>query len=309
MTRYLGIGKQTGFGTAATPNKFVAVNSISLAPNEERDYPFTIADRAALFVQPAQKYSEIEAEMMLWPEGGIENILHAFFQNVTTTTLDATNGVYRHTFTPAGFNPTITYYTFEAGYDPGLQALRAANCVVDSLEFSFASDSVPTLSFSAVGDYPTLVARSTPSFPAVRPFQVPDVSAQIGGSPAELQELSIELGNNVERIHDLAGSLKAIELQALEVSGSFSVRFRNTAHLSNFLNRTETSLKVTLEGPVAGGSYNYSLEIELPKIVYDAWGAEVSEADLLVQDVDFRALKPASGDVVIVRLVNKVSAI
>jgi hypothetical protein len=309
MSRYLGIGKQTGFGTGVAPTKFVAATSVSLTPIEEKDYPHTIADRAPLFVQPAQKYSEIEAEMMLWPEGGIENILHAFFQNVTTTTLDATNGVYQHAFAPAGFNPTITYYTLEAGYDPGLQALRAPNCVIDSLEFSFASDSPPTLSVAAVGDFPSTVSRVAPSFPAMRPFGVPDASVLISGSPAELQELSIELKNNIERVHDLAGALRAIELQGLEVSGSFSVRFRNMTHLNNFLNRTETALKVTITGPVAGGTYNYSLEIELPRIVYDSWSAEVSEAELLVQDVDFRALKPATGDAVIVRLVNRVSAV
>jgi len=309
MTRYFGIGKQSGFGTAVSPSKFVAASSVSFTPNEERDYPLTIADRAPLFVQPAQKYSEIEVEMMIWPEGGLENILHAFFQKVATTTLDATNGVYRHVFTPASFNEPITYYTFEVGYDPGLEVLRAPNCIVDSLEFSFASDSAPTLSVSAVGDYPTLVARATPSFPAVRPFGVPDTAVQLGGTPVEFHELSIELTNNAERIHDLAGALKAIEFQSLEVSGSFSVRFRNTNHLSTFLNRTETSLKVTLTGPNAGGSYNYSLEIELPRIVYDAWSAEISEADLLAQDVDFQALKPASGDIIVVRLVNKVATI
>jgi hypothetical protein len=239
----------------------------------------------------------------------LENILHAFFQNVNTTTLDATNGVYQHTFAPAGFNPSITYYTFEAGYDPGLQALRAPNCVVDSLEFSFANTSPPTLSVAAVGYFPSAVSRAAPSFPAVRPFTAPDISVQIGGSPAELQELSIELSNNVWRSHDLTGALRALEIQGLEVSGSFSVRFRNMTHLNSFLNRTETSLRVTLTGPVAGGSHNYSLEIELPRIVYDAWSAEISEAELLVQDVDFQALKPATGDAVVVRLVNKVSAI
>ena len=51
------------------------------------------------------------------------------------------------------------------------------------------------------------------------------------------------------------------------------------------------------------------LEIELPRIVYDSWNAEISEAELLAQNVDFKALKPATGDAVIVRLVNKVSAI
>jgi hypothetical protein len=309
MSRYLGIGKQTAFGTAAAPTKFIAPSSLTLTPQFEKAYPTTLSYRAPIAFFPGRKYSETEFEAFLWPEGGWESILHAFFQSVTTTTLDATNGVYQHVFAPAVLNTSPTYYTFEAGYDPGLQALRAKDCVVDSIEFAFSSEDPPTASVAAIGGEALAVSRATPSYPTVRPFMNPDTSLLIGGSATELQELTIELNNNLERLHDLAAALRAIELQNLEVSGSFSVRFRNATHLNNFLNATETSLKVTLTGPVAGGTYNYKLEVELPRVVYDAWEAEISEAELLVQDVDFQALKPSTGDVVRVTLVNKVSAI
>jgi hypothetical protein len=309
MSRYLGIGKQTAFGTGVAPTKFIDASSLTLTPQFEKAYPQTLSYRAPVAFFPGQKYSETEFEAYLWPEGGWENILHAFFQNVTTTTLDATNGVYQHVFTPAALNTTPTYYTLEAGFDPGLQALRAKDCVVDSIEFSFSSEDPPTASIAAVGGEASAVSRATPSYPAVRPFQNPDTSLLIGGSAAELQELTIELNNNLERQHDLAAALRAIELQNLEVSGSFSVRFRDATHLNRFLNASETSLKVTLTGPVAGGSHNYRLEVELARIVYDAWEAEISEAELLVQDVDFQALKPSTDDVMKVTLVNKVSSI
>jgi hypothetical protein len=309
MSRYLGIGKQTAFGTGAAPTKFIDASSLTLTPLFEKAYKTTLSYRAPVTFFPGQKYSEAEFEAYLWPEGGWESILHAFFQSVTTTTLSSTHGVYQHVFTPAALNTSLTYYTLEAGYDPGLQALRAKDCVVDSIEFTFSSEDPPMASVAAVGGEALVVSRATPSYPAVRPFQNPDISLLIGGSAAELQELTIELNNNLERQHDLAAVLRAIELQNLEVSGSFSVRFRNAAHLNSFLNASETSLKVTLTGPVAAGSHNYRLEVELPRIVYDAWEAEISEAELLVEDVDFRALKPSTGDVVKVTLVNKVSSI
>jgi hypothetical protein len=125
----------------------------------------------------------------------------------------------------------------------------------------------------------------------------------------ELQELTIELNNNLERYHDLTAALKGIDLTGLEVSGSFSARFRTSDHLSRFLNGNETSLQVTLTGPIAGGSHNYKLVIELPRIIYRAWESDVTGGELLVENVEFQAIRPSSGDVVKVTLVNKVSAI
>jgi len=150
---------------------------------------------------------------------------------------------------------------------------------------------------------------ATPSYPSVRQFANPDTEARIGGSVVELQELTIELNNNLERFHDLTAALKGIDLTGLEVSGSFSARFRTSDHLSRFLNGNETSLQVTLTGPIAGGSHNYKLVIELPRIIYKAWESDVTGGELLVENVEFQAIRPSSGDVVKVTLVNKVNAI
>jgi len=257
---------------------------------------------------PGQKYSEPEIETHIWPEGGTENVLHAFFQSVTTTTLDATNNVYQHEFTPAPFGTEPTYYSWEIGFDE-VTALRIPNVVVNTLTFTFTSDEPPTLSASAVGGFPVTASLATPSYPSVRQFANPDTEARIGGSVVELQELTIELNNNLERFHDLTAALKGIDLTGLEVSGSFSARFRTSDHLSRFLNGNETSLQVTLTGPIAGGSHNYKLVIELPRIIYKAWESDVTGGELLVENVEFQAIRPSSGDVVKVTLVNKVNAI
>jgi hypothetical protein len=270
--------------------------------------PFHTALPVAFF--PGQKYSETEFEAYLWPEGGWENILHAFFQNVTTTTLDATNNVYQHVFRPAALNTTPTYTT---RLRLALTRASKPSALRTAWSTALSSASAPKTRLRPL--LPRLVGRP-PRFrglhrptPRSGPSRTLTHRCLIGGSAAELQELTIELNNNLERRHDLAAALRAIELQNLEVSGSFSVRFRDATHLNRFLNASETSLKVTLTGPVAGGSHNYRLEVELARIVYDAWKAEISEAELLVQDVDFQALKPSTDDVVKVTLVNKVSSI
>ena len=307
MARYFGLGKQSAFGSAATPNKFIDVISSDHSPVFEKDYPPTLQSRQVVLSFPLHKYSEVEVESRIWPEGGFEHVLMAVFQKVTTTTLDATNGVYQHLFQPAEWGDTITYYTLETGAD--VTAIRSINCVGDGIEFSFSRDAPPSFTATFIGDEGQAVSQTTPAYPTVRPFYNSDTSAEIGGSPVELIEASIEVANNLERRHDLSASLRAIELTGLEVSGSFSMRFQSTTHLSRFLSGNETSLKITLTGPVAGGAYNYMLELELPRIVYDAWGGEVSAGELLVEDVDFVALKPTTGQAITAKLINKVSTI
>jgi len=308
MVRYFGLAKQTGFGSPAAPNKFIDVMSASPGPTDELIFPQSLGAREPTSWLPGQKYSEPEIETYIWPEGGTENVLHAFFQNVTSTTLDATNNVYQHEFRPAAFGTEPTYYTWEIGFDD-VTALRIPNVVVNSLTFTFSSDEPPTLSVSGVGGFPLTASLATPSYPNIRPFINSDTEARIGGSVVELQELTIELNNNLERFHDLTAALKGIDLTNLEVSGSFSARFRAPEHLNRFLGESETSLQVTLTGPVKAGSYNYKLVIELPRIIYDAWESEVSGGELLVENVDFRAVKPTTDDVVKVTLINGVSSI
>ena len=308
MVRYFGLAKQTSFGSPAAPTKFIDVLSASAGPTDERIFPPSLGAREPTSWLPGQKYSEPEIETHIWPEGGVENVLHAFFQNVTRTTLDATNNVYQHEFRPAPFGTTPVYYTWEIGFDE-VTALRIPNVVVNTLTFTFTSDEPPTLSASAIGGFPITTSLATPSYPSVRPFANPDTEARIAGSVVELQELTIELNNNLERFHDLTAALKGIDLTGLEVTGSFSARFRTSAHLNRFLNGNETSLQVTLTGPIAGGSHNYKLVIELPRIIYRAWESDVTGGELLVENVEFQAIRPSSGDVVKVTLVNKVSAI
>ncbi|MEM4306646.1 MAG: hypothetical protein QXD61_11830, partial [Candidatus Caldarchaeum sp.] len=182
--RYLGVGKQTGFGSAVAPTKFIDVLSFSITPNEERIFQPTISRREPVMFFPGQKFSESEFESYLWPEGGWEWILLSFFQKATTTTLDSTNGVYQHVYTPALFDDPVTYFTLEGGYDD-VTALRAGDNICDSLEFTFTADEPPSASLSLVGASPATVSAATPSYPAVRAFQNPDISLLVGGSAAD----------------------------------------------------------------------------------------------------------------------------
>jgi len=305
--RYFGLAKQTSFNSPAAPTKFIDVLSANPAPSDELIFTQSLGAREATSWLPGLKYAEPEVETHIWPEG-VEDIFYSFFQKVTTTTLDETNEVYQHEFTPAPLGSAATYYTWEIGYDT-VTALRIPNVVVNSLTFTFTSEEPPTLSASAVGGFPTTAALATPTYSTIRQFVNQDIEVRIGGAAVELQELTIELNNNLERYHDLTAALKAIDLTKLEVSGSFSARFKSSAHLNRFLNESETSLAVTLTGPTAGGTHNYKLVIEIPRIIYEAWESDVSGSELLVEDVDFQAIKPSAGGVVKVTLVNKVSEI
>jgi len=308
MVRYFGLRKQTAFDAPAAPNRFIDVLSANPNPSDERMFPPSLASRETTLWLPGRKYSEPELECYLFPEG-LEGLFHSFFQSVTTTTLDATNNVYRHEFKPAPYGTELTYYTWEMGFDE-VTALRIPNVVVNTLSISMSADEPPTLSVSAVGGFPATAPLATSiTYPSVRQFINSDISVTVADVPAELIELEVEFNNNLDPFHDLTATMRGIDLSALEVSGRFSARFRTAEHLNRFLSADETSLNITLTGPVAGGTYNYQLEIDMPRIAYEAWAGEIRGGERLVQDINFRALKPATGNAVVLRLTNKVAEV
>ncbi|MCS7142406.1 MAG: phage tail tube protein [Aigarchaeota archaeon] len=303
---YIGLGKQPSFGTSVDPSKFIEATSYSITPIEERELVETATSRTPLEWYGVKPHSEIEVEALIQPQGGLEYLLLSTFQRHSTTAVDLSLDVYRHEFTPwTGGN--LTYFTVEGSY--GGTALRARDCIVDSLSFSFSSEELPRISAAMIGNSATIVSRASHSPNLVKPFTNSDVKVEIEGAEVELRELSIEINNNIEDIYDLSSSLVGVGLGLLEVSGELNVRFLNQSHLERFITRDEASLVVRLRGPPIGGDHRYELQISIPRVIYDAWEGEVSGAELTTQSVRFKSVKPTNDETIRVVLVNRTSTL
>ena len=195
-------------------------------------------------------------------------------------------------------------YTIELGADS--VARRVVGAIGESLAMEVAPGEYASATLSVLGVKEETISPSTPSFPSSRDWTSHDISVTLGGVQAELQALSLEINNNPSDDHHIIGSryLTRHELGELEITGSMDVRFLNDQHLTSFLNDQETSMTITFAGDEIEGGYSYELKIQLPKIVYDAWSAEVSRSEMVVQSIDFVAVKPADGSVITLTLRN-----
>ncbi len=305
MSRYVGFGKQSAIDTPSAPTSFLDAVRFDVSLEKPVIRRRTIAGRWVSDYAPGKAVARGEVEFYLNPKSLGAPLLMTL-GNISTGQPDPTNApnVYEHTFTPLEVGGQPPSYTVELGAD-GI-ARRIVGAIGESMAIEVAPGEYATATLTILGVKEEQAAPSTPSFPQLRDWTSHDAQVQVGGTPAELQALSLEINNNPSAEHHVIGSryLTRHELGELEVSGSMDIRFLDRSHLDRFLQDQETSLTITFTGPEIEAGYSYQLVISLPRIVYDSWSAEVSSSEMVVQSIEFVAVKPQGDDVVRILLRN-----
>jgi len=62
-----------------------------------------------------------------------------------------------------------------------------------------------------------------------------------------------------------------------------------------------------LTGDEIEGGQSHQLKLELPRIVYSAWSGDVDSPEMIIQSIDFVAIKPSSDEVFKATLTNTVN--
>ena len=299
MSRYVGFGKQSSINSPATVTKYLDAIRFDMASEKPVLKRRSVSGREVNGYAPGKVTVKGEIEFYLNPKGVGEALLMTLGE-VSSSQPDPTNApsVYEHTFTPISVGAQPPTYTVELGADS--VARRIVGAIGDSITVEAAPGEYASATLSILGVREESSTPATPSFPSSRDWTSHDASITLGGAEAELQALSLEVNNNPSDDHHVIGSryLTRHELGELEVSGSMDIRFLDSQHLEDFLNDEETSMTISFTGDEIEGGLNYSLTIELPRIVYDSWSAEVSRSEMIVQSIDFVAVKPPDGSVV-----------
>ncbi|MHC1624032.1 MAG: phage tail tube protein [Candidatus Methanospirareceae archaeon] len=304
MSRYLGIGKQSAWGTATSPTEWLDPISIDVKTEKEPLQLRTISSRLVQQFLEGKIVVTGDIEAPANPEA-IGLLLLATFGNVSSTAQTAST---KHEFTPkTKYDEIPPFLTLEIGSDNVYR--KVLDVIGASLAIEFPPGEIVSCRFSILGSKEESSAEQSPSFPTVRPFTANDAIITLGGASAELRALSIEFNNNPRSDHHVIGNryLPRHELGDLEVTGSMDLIFDSRDELDDFLNDTETSLTIDLVGPEIASGENYELKIELPVIIYSAWGAPVRTGEQIIQSIDFVARKPDSGDIK-VTLVNTIES-
>lgn len=305
MPRYIGFGKQSAIDSPVAPSKFIDAIRFDVSSEKPVLRRRSVSGREVNGYAAGKVSVKGEVEFYLNPKG-VGEALYMTLGALSTSQPDPTNApsVYEHIFTPLKMGEEPPAYTVELGSDS--VARKVVGAIGGALSIEVAPGEYASATLSILGVREETASPAAPSFPAAKDWTSHDASIMIGGTQAELQALTLEINNNPSEEHHVIGSryLTRHELGELEITGSMDVRFLDAQHLTRFLNDEETSLTITFSGEEIEGGYGYEFRIDLPRIVYDAWSAEVSRSEMIVQSIDFVAVKPVDGDVVSVMLRN-----
>lgn len=302
-TRYIALAKQASIDTPATSSfKYVHADSCDLHLEKE-----------IIYDEDNISYIEYSSalEGLRTVRGGIEmrlnpsmigEILNSFFGGATTTQID-TSPAYLHSFMPSN---SVVPYTVIVAAD-GV-AERFIGCGVSRIEFSFEAGEAPAMRCEMLGRDMDITSPSSPSYPSVRDWLPTEVSLTLGGETAFIKKLELTMENGLSDDEFVLGSnvLQRLSPRKYSVDVKLSARFLTSSRLEEFLSGSETSMRIELTGPDIPGAdgHRYQLIIEMPRTVYDSHTAEIDARELLVEEIEMKALRSTSAPSISMSLKN-----
>lgn len=295
MGRYIGLAKESNYGEGAAPTTFMRVLSEGIKYNPNYVYHRTIeGGRKLQTAQSAKKQSAGSIKFIPVYDHGLGEILHMLFGKVTTNEEEV--GIrYKHVFEPAESLNDLASYTIEKGLDD-ITGERYAGCCVTKLKLTAKPADFLIIDADIFGKKPELVSLATPTFSNQDYITSGHTSMQtLNGLDVAFEEFSIEIqGGIVPRFTSSSDDIHGLDLEPINVTASFTSRFRSIQDLQDFLNGVEKSFVCKWQGPVLG-SANYSLMIELPRLNFDEGDITINEQERLMQVRSVTALDSPSG--------------
>jgi hypothetical protein len=296
--RYVGIGKETIYGTAVAASRYVE------APDSFQPDPgVTILDPFAYRARQYQQLTKFRARGNIggWkflPECIIGEALYGVLGAKSSAQQGGTVA-YKHTFTPAD---TLVSWTLRKGVE--LTELVYPGCLFNKLTINSKHGELveAILEVLGVGAAPTKVALGTPTFSTLQPFSYHQATILLAGSDKStmVYDLSVAIDNNIPIDKGGHGSkyFPKIRVGNRLVNGKLSTFFDETNQYDAFIAGTEFTLNNKWVGAQIGATaYYYTLELDLPRCVYNSKGApEIKPlAEPLVVDAPFDALYSTVG--------------
>ncbi|HID55753.1 TPA: hypothetical protein EYP37_04430 [Candidatus Poribacteria bacterium] len=272
---YLGLAKETTWGTPVAPSVYIPFVSESVTDTIEELVGEGIRN---LFDEPPSYQGlksvagDIEVEVL--PEF-IGHFLNAAFGSVSSTQPDPTGApsVYRHTFTPtqtaASTECDLPSYTLEIDRDFE-SAFQIAGAAATSFEFTIGTGAkIAHATISFIAKSISTKTKTSPSYEATNPFLWDQLTATLGGAAfGKLSDITISLDNALEGVPLLNGSdeiarIRRNDFRTVTISGTIIPD--NLDEWTAFRNGTETELIIDLLGEAIEGGYSYELKFTMPK--------------------------------------------
>jgi len=319
MVRYLALKKETEYGTHVTPDKFIDIVSESIAYRNNVIYVENV-NTVDFLKQVAGPYGIAgDFDLKIEPEN-IGHILLGLFGQVTSEQQGETSA-YKHTFKPIGEDTELPSFTFEVGIG-AITARRIAGCKIRRLSLSCAAGDLLLGSVTLVGKKDAIEDLQTPSFSALPPFAWNQATVTRAGSTIKPTAVEVNYENILsEDEYRLSTDRTIQELPWLSrrISGRIDLKFANTDDLKLFYGAAAATepqetietvaLNLKFVSALIEAAYYYTLELDIPRVVYDIANANVNVRDKIIQSIEWTALYDATATYAAkAELTNKVTS-
>lgn len=287
---FIGIGKQSAFGTAVAATDYIEAMSESLNLEIDR-FPSVNINNQYGEPSDATGIKRIAGDMSF---NGNPNVLGYFLKGAlqTTSVVEVASGELWTTkffTTKKGdeFNDDcpLQPYTFEIFRDV-TSSVQYSDVCIDSLSLNFQPNQDVRVTAGLIGVDESSITSTTPTFTGSPsdPFYFNTASIQLGGAAtAKLEALTIDIANNLEGVPRLnnslnVGAIKMTDYQMVDINGTVS--FQNLDDYDDFKNQTEQQLIVSVTK-----ASSFQMVVDIPKMVYTAFPTEIGGRER--QTVDF----------------------
>jgi len=302
MVRYLGIGKETTYGTPVAATYFIPITSESLKLEQNYLYPETVACRELFRAIAGRKLVTGGWEQNVTYDKGIGLILKALLGGETKT--NPATGVALHTFRRAASIPSLTA---RVGLH-GVVEKILHGVGINELTLELVAGELLSASVDCVGEDETTGAVGTPTFSTQDFIDASKVvTFNLNGTAVTPERFSLSIRNNIDTDAFVLGTrlLPRLEPAKFEVEGEMDIRFLATSHLDDFIASTRRDLAVVIRGPLITGTSFNELRIDCDEIIYDAGDAYIDRQERIVQNLKFTAIRdPSTAEPIIIALQN-----
>lgn len=305
---YVGLAKESTYGTGEAPSIFVDATSDGFSLDNAPDFQNTTRARGTYKGEAGAFSDDGSIDLPANPENGLGLLLLGAFgaESVTSSDpdSDSTDEVGEHTFSPADSLPSLSVEV-----DRDTDTVRHLGAGVDSLELSHTTEDMLTASVDFIAQEPdSSVSSSSPTYSDLRNFRWNDIALTIDGNDrvADVQDATFTIENGLSAEIRGERTLSKISVGERVVTASMTLDFETTALFEQFLGEAgatspqdqlaNIAIDATWTSPetVEDTSQGYELNWNMPRCTVNTHEATINQNDAVVEDVEFRALVDSS---------------
>jgi hypothetical protein len=295
---FIGIGKESGFGSQADATDFIEFNSEGLSKEINRIMSAGIRGTASMsrFKNGAIACGgDIESELAY---SGFEKLIENAMGSVSSTQVGVT-AAYRHIFSL--LNNIQDSLSIEA--NKGGEPFKYIGSRVNEMSISAELDAIPIIAFTLlcqdelVGT-DVINPTTAPTYPANELAVFTEGIFKINGAESEAISFELTAGQNLKEDKRALGSALIVDSPRNDfrnISGTFHTEFDDMVHYNRFLSGETASLELLFTGSEIEAGNNREIKIYLPKIVYNGETPQVGGKEIIEHDIPFTGLFDVSG--------------